>query len=269
MFTRPAILFLGAVLAVSAVEAQTTTPVSNPSAVALASKALQALAGYTPLSDITIQAAANYVAGSDQETGTATLVARGNAQSLVTLNLSGGQRQEIRNGVAGVSVGADGTPHAMANHNCFIDADWFFPALSLQALASDPTLVISLIGQEVREGEQVYHLTLFHYISSQIANVVATVQRVSAMDLYLDATSLLPVALDYNMHPDYDADTNLAAEIRFGAYQSFNGVQAPTRIQKYVNNSLALDLAVTNAAANSGVSPSAFTLPIVATGGGQ
>ena len=269
MFTRPAILFLGAVLAVSAVEAQTTAPVSNPSAVALASKALQALAGYTPLSDITIQAAANYVAGSDQETGTATLVARGNAQSLVTLNLSGGQRQEIRNGVAGVSVGADGTPHAMANHNCFIDADWFFPALSLGALASDPTLVITLVGQEVRDGEQVYHLSFFHYLPAQIPSVLATVQRVSAMDLYLDATSLLPVALDFNMHPDQDADTNMPAEIRFGAYQSFNGVQAPTRIQKYVCNSLLLDLTVTNAAVNSGVSSSVFTLPIVDAGGAQ
>ena len=190
-------------------------------------------------------------------------------QSAVTLNLSGGTRQEIRNAVAGVSVGADGTPQAMANHNCFIDADWFFPALSLQALASDPTLVISLVGQEVREGEQVYHLSLFHYLPGQATSIVATVQRVNAMDLYLDATSLLPMALDYNMHPDYDADTNLPAEIRFGAYQSFNGVKAPTRIQKYVNNSLVLDLTVTSAAANSGVSPSAFTLPIVATGGAQ
>src|SRR5208337_5270180 len=83
--------------------------VSNPNAVNLAGQALRSLAGATALTDITIQANANYVAGSDQEMGTATFVARGNAQSLITLNLSGGQRQEIRNGVMGVSVGADGT----------------------------------------------------------------------------------------------------------------------------------------------------------------
>ena len=66
--------------------------------------------------------------------------------------------------------------------------------------------------------------SLFHYLPSQAPSIVATVQRVSTMELYLDATSLLPVVLDYNMHPDYDADTKLPAENRFGTYQSFNGV---------------------------------------------
>lgn len=89
--------------------AQSTVAVSDPTAVALASRALQSLAGGTALSDITLQANATYVAGSDEETGMATLVARGNAQSLVTLNLTGGQRQEVRNGVAGYWTGPDGT----------------------------------------------------------------------------------------------------------------------------------------------------------------
>jgi len=98
-------------------------PVSSPQAVNLASQALQSLAGGTALTDITIQANAGYTAGSDEETGTATLVARGNGQSLVTLSLSGGQRQEIRNGIEGARVAADGTATPMATHNCFIDAN--------------------------------------------------------------------------------------------------------------------------------------------------
>ena len=100
--------------------AQSTVSVSDPTAVALASRALQSLAGGTALNDITLQGSATYVAGSDEETGTATLVARGNAQSLVTLNLTGGQRQEVRNGPAGYWSGPDGTQYAMAPHNCWI-----------------------------------------------------------------------------------------------------------------------------------------------------
>ena len=242
---------------------------SNPTAVALASQALQAIAGGTALSDITIQATANYVAGSDQETGTATLVALGNAQSLVTLNLSGGQRQDIRNGIAGVYIGPDGIAHAMATHNCFIDANWYFPPLSLAALATDPTQIITLVGQQVYEGHQVYHLTLFHYLGTQSPGIVALVERVSALDLYLDATTFQPVALDFNIHPNNDAGTNIPAEIRFGAYQQFNGVWAATRIQKYVQNTLLLDLTVTGVAVNSGVSASVFTLPTVSGGGAQ
>lgn len=71
-----------------------TTPVlvRDPNAVALASRALQGLMGGTVLHDITLEANATYVAGSDQEVGPATLVAMGNQQSRVTLNLSSGQR---------------------------------------------------------------------------------------------------------------------------------------------------------------------------------
>jgi hypothetical protein len=248
-----------------------TAPIiaSNPNAVSLASQALQSMAGGTELTDITIQATANYIAGSDEETGTATLVARGNAQSLITLNLSAGQRQEIRNGIAGAWIGPDGTATALATHNCFIDANWFFPALSLSALATDPTQVITLVGQQVYEGEQVYHLTLFHYMAGQRAGTVLLVQSVSAMDLYLDAVTLRPVALAFNIHPDSDAYTSVPAEIHFGAYQQFQGVWVPTRIQKYLQNSLLLDLTVTNVAVNSGVSASAFMLPAVAEGGAQ
>ena len=247
------------------VAAQTVpVPVSNPQAIALASQSLRSLAGGTALTDITIQANANYVAGSDEETGTATLVARGNAQSLITLNLSGGQRQEIRNGVEGARVGADGTAAAIATHNCFIDANWFFPALSLSALASDPTQIAVYAGQQVYEDRQVYHLTLFRYLGPQSADAGGLVQRVSTLDLYLDAVSLRPVALDFNVHPDNDANTSIPAEIVFGGYQQMQGVWVATRIQKYLQGSLLLDLTVTSVAVNSGVPASAFTLPIIA-----
>jgi hypothetical protein len=157
----------------------------------------------------------------------------------------------------------------MATHNCFIDANWFFPALSLSALATDPTQAITLVGQQVYEGEQVYHLTLFHYMAGQPVGTILLVQSVSAMDLYLDAVTLRPVALDFNIHPDSDAYTSVPAEIRFGAYQQFQGVWVPTRIQKYLQNTLLLDLTVTDVAVNSGVSASAFMSPAMPEGGAQ
>jgi hypothetical protein len=164
---------------------------------------------------------------------------------------------------------AGGTAHAMATHNCWTDADWFFPAFSLAALASDPTAMVKLVGQEVHAGQPVYHLLLFHNLSEQTPDVVSLVQQVSAMDIYLDTSSLLPVAVAFNVHADDDANVNIPVEIRFAGYRSFNGVQAPTRIQKYLQNSLLLDLTVTNVAVNSGVSASVFTLPYVPAGGAQ
>lgn len=246
-----------------------TAPFRDPNALTLASKALQALAGGTSLTDITLQASATYIAGSDEEGGPATLVALGNQQSRVTLNLTGGQRQAIRRGVTGVWVGADGTPHAMGSHNSLVDADWFYPAFTLAALAGDPTFAVALVGQEVHGGETVYHLVLARVVSRKYPGVVALIQRISAMHLYLDVATLRPAALDFNLHPDYSTGTDIPVEIQFGAYQPFNGVQVPTRIQAYLQNSLVLDLTVANAAINSGVPPSFFALPDVSAGGAQ
>jgi hypothetical protein len=244
-------------------------PIRDPNAVALASRALQGLVGRTALTDISLEANATYIAGSDQEMGPATLVALGNQQSRVTLNLTSGQRQEIRSGIAGVWVGADGAPHAMRSHNNFVDAAWFYPAFTLAALASDPTLAISLVGQDVHNGEPVYHLALSRVVARKDPNVVALIQHISAVDLYLDASTLLPAALDFNVHPDKNTGIDIPVEVRYAAYQSFDGVQAPTRIQKYVQNSLTLDLTVTIVAINSGIPASVFALPAVPAGGAQ
>lgn len=269
MFPRLFLIVFLTTLTLSSARAQSTGPTSSPNAAALASQALQAVAGTTTLSDITIQATANYTAGSDQESGTATLVALGNAASLVTLNLSDGQHREIREGIAGAWVGPDGTPHAMLSHNNFVDASWFYPAFTLAALTSDPTLGLSLVGQEVHAGQTVFHLVASRAVSRKDPNIVALIQRLSTMHLYLDAATLLPAAFAFNIHPDTDTGIDIAVEIRFAGYQSFSGVQVPTHIQKYLQNSLLVDLAVTNVTINSGVPASLFALPSIATGGAQ
>ena len=248
-----------------------TAPVSvrDPNAVALASRALQALGGGTTVTDITLAASATYTAGSDLEMGPATLVALGNQQSRVTLNLTNGQRQEIRSGIEGRWLGADGTAHYLASHNNFVDAAWFYPAFILQALATDPTLSISLVGQQALGAEPVYHLALWRVVTRRSPMIVALIQHLSAMDLYLDATTLAPVEFDFNIHPDANTGVDIPVSVRFGAYQAFNGVQAPTRIQKYLQGSLELDMTVASASINSGVPASLFTLPIVPAGGAQ
>ena len=198
-----------------------TAPVAarDPNAVALASRALQALAGGTALNEITLQASATYIAGSDQETGPATLVALGNQQSRVTLNLTSGQRQEIRSGIGGGWVGSDAAPHAMATRDCFLDAPWFFPEFTLAAIASDSTLLITLVGQEVHNSQQVCHPTLFYSPSGRAPDVAALIQRVSGVELSVDSTTLVPVALDFNPHRDNDANFSGPVKVRYNPYK--------------------------------------------------
>lgn len=269
MLTRLVLLFSLTTLILSPLKAQTTAPARDPQALNLIASAFNALTGPVAVNDVTLQATASYVAGSDEETGTATLTARGNQQSIVQLNLSGGTRQEIRNGPDGAWSGPDATAHSMALHNCWTDASWFFPALTLKAIAADPTLAVSYLGPDTSKGATLLHLQVSRLLPGQSASATALIQILNTMDIYFDPQSFLPLVLDFNTHPDEDANTNLPVEIQFGNYQNSNGALVPFRIQKFLQRTLLLDLTVTNVLVNSGVPDSAFILPAVATGGAQ
>lgn len=240
-------------------------PKSDPQALDLAVKSMAALTGGTSIGDATLTGTVTWIAGSDKESGSATLMAKGTGESRVDLDLSAGKRSEIRNDTAagypqGVSALYGGTPQPWVLHNCWINASWFFPALSFLSATSDPALVFSYIGPESRAGTAVQHLQVSRYLSGQKANTVALTQQLSTVDFYLDSASLLPAAVTFNAHPDDDASTNLAVEIKFSNYQLQNGGQAPFRIQKLLQGSLVLDIAVTTVAVNSGLADTLFAI---------
>src|SRR6266849_682569 len=87
------------------------SPSTSQQAVQYLQRALAALSASTPLSDVTLSGSAHYIAGSDDETGTATLKAIVGA-SRIDLNLSSGPRSEIQNvsgaSPAGTWSGSDG-----------------------------------------------------------------------------------------------------------------------------------------------------------------
>ena len=241
----------------------------DPQALSLISSSLQALTGTTTVTDVILQTTATYVARSDQETGTATLTASGNQLSLVQLNLSGGTRQTIRNGPAGTWTGPDGTVHAMMTNNCWTDASWFFPILTLEAAATNPQVSLSYLGPDTSKGTTLLHVRVASVLPEPDATVTALITSLSTMDIYFDPQSFLPMVLDFSVQPDTGVAVGIPIEIRFGNFQSMSGVLVPFQIQKYLQNSLLLDFVVTSATINSGVPTSAFTLPPTTTGGAQ
>jgi len=267
---------------VSALAQQTTSTssppaTSDPQAVALVQQSLVALVGKTTVSDVTLTGTANRIAGSDDETGTATLTAMAAGESELNLNLPSGQLSEIRNSVGtspgapagytarvGAWSGPDGTIHMMASHNLLTDPTWFFPAFTLGNLASSQAYVLSYVGQGTLNGQAVLHISAaeqFPLLSSGPLQGLTLMQHLSQMELYLNATTLLPVALDFNTHPDNNAGLDIPIQIQFSNYQSVNGVQVPLHLQKYLNNGLILDLQFSNATLDSGLIATAFQIP--------
>jgi len=268
MLSRHRVLFVLAV-SIFAVYASAKTPSKNlivatrdPQAVVVVTQSLAALTGTTALSDITLQGNASYTAGSDEETGTVTLLASGNLLSNSSLSLISGPRVEIRNGAAGVWSGFDGVQYAMALHNCWPDAGWFYPGLSFAALATDTGLGLAYVGPETKNGFSVIHIQLFRVVSNAPQDFTAAVQTLSTEDLYVDASSALPLFLDYNVHPDSDYNHSIPVEIAFSGYQQMGGVSVPARVQKFFNGTLLLDLSISSAVINSGLPASDFNVTI-------
>jgi hypothetical protein len=149
----------------------------------------------------------------------------------------------------------------MALHNCWSNPSWFFPALSFEAALNDPQVAIVYVGLESREGLSVQHVRFSHLVPGQTDSMTALIQQLSAMDVYLDAASLLPLVLRFNTHADDDANLDIPVEIRYFGYKPVNGANIPFRIQKHLQGSLMVDIFVDSAVTNSGLPQSDFALP--------
>lgn len=235
-------------------------PVSDPQALSLVSQSVAALTGRTSISDVTLSGTASWSNGTGSETANATLMAKGAGDSRFDMTLSAGPRSEIRNDgsttAQGEVLATDGSVNQWASQNCLINATWFFPPLSALGGAGDPTLIFIYVGQETRNGATVQHIQSYRYSP----NDTATTQQLSTMNIYLDATSFLPSAFLFNVHPNDDSRENIAVEVDFSAYQALNGVQVPFRIQRYVAGNLGFDFSVTSVQFNSGLPDSLFAI---------
>lgn len=238
-------------------------PTSQSQGVAYLQKALAALAPSTPISDITLSGTARRIAGSDDESGTVVLKVLAGTGSRLDLTLSSGPRSEIRNTasapIAGSWSGSDGVAHAMAYHNLLTDPGWC-PAVSIASLLSAKNAVIMYVGPEILNGQSVIHIFTSQQFPSASGNSGNLLRHLTQVDIFLDATTFLPISLAFNIHADSNANLDIPVEIRFSSYQFVSNAQVPFHIQEFINHGLLLDLQFDSANLNSGLSSSVFAL---------
>jgi hypothetical protein len=253
------------------VTAQQSTTTGQTQASTLLAQSLAALGGSASISDITLTGTAQWIAGSDDETGTAVLKAMAAGESRVDLSLSGGARTEIRtfdsnNNQIGAWSGIDAVQHAISNHNLMTDSSWFFPALTFSRLVnntnSKSSIVAIYVGQETLSGKSVLHVSVSRPPSSLAGQGAPLLQHLTEMDFYLDPNTLLPLAVSFTAHPDNNALLDIPVQIQFSNYQKVSGVQIPFHIQKYMNGTLSIDMQVQSAVLNSGLSESTFAVQV-------
>ena len=234
-------------------------PQSDPRAITLATKAITALTSGSAISDVRLTANIEWIAGPKPEPGTGIFLAKGNSESRIDLSLnSTGKRTEIRNsfnGPAGQWINADGKSGNYASHNCWTDEVWFLPELSSLANSSDPRFIFSYVGQETWNGLSTQHLRVY-----QAQNDFKQAQQLSAMDFYLDPTSLVVLGIAYKTHPDSNMNVDLPAEIRFADFRPVHGIQVPLHVQRLQSGAVMLDITVTGASFNTGVRDDEFLI---------
>lgn len=234
--------------------AQTTSP-STPQALTILQSAFQALTGKTATNDATLTGTAEWIAGSDDETGTVVLKTVSGANRL-DLSLSGGIRSEIRSsagGLVGTWIGPDGVSHAMANHNLMTDAGWY-PAFTIGNLLSTTNAVDSYVGLETRNGASVIHISASQQFPNLSGDPATLMQHLTQVDIDIDPATSLPVSYVFNSHPDNNALLDIPTEILYSSYRIVGGAQIPFHVQKFINNTLAIDLQFQNASLDTGIS---------------
>lgn len=244
---------------------QTATPTTQSSsqALTLLQQSLAALTGGKSLTDVTLSGTVRRIAGSDDESGGVTVKALAGTGVRLDLSLSSRLRSELRNTSGSEPVGSwsgpDGVSHAMSNHNLFTDPGWF-PAFTISSTLSAPNAVITYVGPETHNGQSVIHVIAAQQFPRLAGNGAALLQHLTQTEIFLDHNTNLPVVLAFNAHPDNDAGLDLPVEIRFSDYRNVSGSQIPFHVQKFLNNSLLLDLQFQSASVNSGLSATSFNV---------
>lgn len=263
-YARLLVLLAFSVSAIS--QSVTTNPTasvaSDPAAVTLVQQANLALTGGIAIADSSLTGTGTWIAGSTNETGTATLKLKGTAQAFFQISAGSFAQSDTRNEAsepAGQSVDSDGVLHRTALHNCFVPAAWFSPA-AVVSLAQQPSVVLRYIGQEQRDGATVNHVQFFGSFSTQKLGIQARLRKLSTVDLFLDAGTNLPLAISFNVHPETNAGIDILSEVVFNDYRSVGGTKIPFRIQRFLQGTLAVDITLNSAAVNVGLADSEFAV---------
>lgn len=211
-----------------------------------------AISGQKPVSVVNLTANAEWFAGSTHETGTAQLQAKADGATSVQLVLGQGSRLETQTKIDSSRTCAwtdnAGISHDILGANCFVAIPWFAPNLFAQPASLLPVLLATTDDGEVSKDGVAFH-QLRYFLNLQAADSISSKRAVdhSAVKVFYDPRTFLPVSLEFAAHPDTNDLQNIDVEVKFSNYQSVSGVLLPFHIEKYVQHTLQLKMDVSNA----------------------
>ena len=218
----------------------------------------QAFSQGKPVTDVAMRGTATWTGGGTPDSGPVTITITPDGSARVNLGIPSAQLQAESS--SGNAEGRrcqwsdnKGTSHEVDSRNCWKTMFWFLPPYSLQPGVNPTTEQAVADDGLARVGSS---QTLYRDLQSQfIFNLPSMADtkeaaRVSTVNLGVDSATFLPAALTYSLFPDSGADTPINVEVRYAKYSSVNGIELPFSIQRYINGTLQLDIAITSADAH-------------------
>jgi hypothetical protein len=260
-----AVIFLSALFSAPLESQQPTAAPASPQAESLLQRARAALSGPNPISDVTLTGTARRIAGSDDESGSVTLKAMSRGEARLDMVFPSGQLNEVRSTSTETAAGRDGakldsrsTSRKIPFFNLLTEPAWFFPAFILQRASSDPRYTATYVGHETLDSEEVEHLSVSYHPERIAPDMAKTIEDLSKTEIFLESSTLRPVLMTFNTHPEAAWERNTPVAIRFSDFRNAGTSLVPYRIQKYIQNVLVLDVEVQTVQLNSGLTATLF-----------
>ncbi len=239
----------------------------------LLKRAQTAVSRGTTINDVVVSGTVRRIAGSTDETGQGEFKALASGEASIDLVFASGSNREVyargQRGPVGEWSGMDGKVHAIAYHNLLVDAAWFSPVLLLEraSAAAEGKIVMVAEGKN-SSGHPLDHLRVAspspiaasHAAPGLPKAVVEAVQKAGQFDLYLDSATSLPVEMDFQTHPDINLGQDIPVRVRYSDYRTVNGASFPFHVQKFINNTLYLDLHFDAVSFNNGLAANSFVV---------
>lgn len=259
-------ILIGLLAALPLAGQQAATP---PSLNLLLQKSAAVASGGGQISDVTLTGTARRIAGSTDESGQIEFKALASGEARLDLTFPSGKTSEVyaigARGPVGEWTGEDGQAHTIAYHNLLVDSAWFCPTLVLGKVNRAALgQVVTAAGTAGSSGLNVNRLHVERQplpgstASPLPVEAVNHLQRASRFDIDLDPATSLPVEMKFAAHPDNDIRQEIPVRVVYSDYRSVNGAQIPFHVQKFLNNSLILEIQLETASVNSGLTAASF-----------
>jgi hypothetical protein len=226
------------------------TPVQPPTS--FQGQAQMAVSGEKSFSVVNLTATAEWIAGSDRESGNAQLQANADGSTNVELTLGKASRSDVQTKADSLRTctwtDSAGTSHDVLGPNCLVALPWFAPSIFARPSAGPPALLATTDDGVVTKNSSIFH-QVSYLLALKSANASVTNRMVSqsTVKVFYDPQTFLPASLEYFTHPDDNDLQNIPVRVVFSNYQSVSGVMLPFQIEKYINRTLQLRLNVSNA----------------------